>query len=141
MAGMGIPEVDMVAAILNPKNNRPIDAKTLRKHYRAELDQGFVRANASVGAGLFKNATQGTDTYPGGIPSAQMFWLKCRGHWQQRPELHPIPQQARRADSVDMGDVGRRLAFALAVADVEAAKKNAPKQLAHKGVKKIKERA
>lgn len=115
MAGMGIPEDQMVAAVLNPVTKKPISPVTLRKHFREELNQGFVQANAAVGAGLFKNATVATETYPGGIPVAQMFWLKCRARWQQNPERNlPPPPPADNAAELDAKDTARRLAFVLA---------------------------
>ena len=48
MAGMGIPEEQMVTAVLNPTSKQPISPVTLRKHFREELDQGMVQANAQV---------------------------------------------------------------------------------------------
>ena len=116
MAGMGIPEEQMVSAVLNPATKKPISPVTLRKHFRKELDQGFVQANTKVGAMLFKNATTKTDTYPGGIPTAQIFWLKCRARWQQNPERVPPPPAAPSTDSrgLDARETARRLAFLLA---------------------------
>jgi hypothetical protein len=39
MAGYGVPEADIAGVI-------GVDPKTLRKHYRSELDHGHVKANA-----------------------------------------------------------------------------------------------
>jgi len=39
MAGCGIPETDIATVV-------GIAAKTLRKHFRAELDTGHIKANA-----------------------------------------------------------------------------------------------
>ncbi len=50
MAGYGVPEVD-IARVLG------IDPKTLRKHYREELDTGHIKANAKVAESLFRKAT------------------------------------------------------------------------------------
>lgn len=127
MAGMGIPEETMVSAILNPATGKPISPVTLRAHFREELDQGFVQANAQVGASLFKNATTPTETYPGGIPVAQLFWLKCRARWQQNPErappvLAPIDPNA----SSDHRETTRRLAFLLAKEDSQLRKDQTP---------------
>jgi len=70
-AGYGIPEND-IANVLG------IDPKTLRKHYRAELDTAFVQANARVAQSLFKMATEG------GNVAAAIFWLKARASWTER---------------------------------------------------------
>ena len=40
MAGYGVPEADIARVI-------GIDAKTLRKHYRQELDLGHIKANTN----------------------------------------------------------------------------------------------
>jgi hypothetical protein len=45
MAGYGVPEADIAGVI-------GIDAKTLRKHYRNELDHGHVKANVRVAENL-----------------------------------------------------------------------------------------
>lgn len=58
-----------------------IDPKTLRKHYRAELDRAEVQANAQVARRLFQAATE-----EGSIP-AMIFWLKARGGWSERQRI------------------------------------------------------
>jgi len=50
MAGYGVPEADIAGVI-------GVDPKTLRKHYRQELDHGHVKANAKVAENLFRKAT------------------------------------------------------------------------------------
>jgi len=59
-----------------------IDAKTLRKHYREELDQAMAKANATIGGALFNKAR-------GGDTAAQIFWMKTRAQWREtnRTEL------------------------------------------------------
>ncbi len=56
--------------------------KTLRKHFRDELDRGLVEANASVAGALYKAAMAGD-------VSAQKFWLSCRGGWHSQPPYGP----------------------------------------------------
>lgn len=53
-----------------------IDDKTLRKHYREELDQATAKANAAIGGALFNKAKNG-DT------AAQIFWLKTRAGFRE----------------------------------------------------------
>lgn len=53
-----------------------IDAKTLRKHYREELDQSMAKANAQVGGALFNKAKNGDTT-------AMIFWMKTRAGWKE----------------------------------------------------------
>lgn len=122
MAAAGIPEDRMVQLVVNPRTKYPIDAKTLRKHFRLELDGGHAKADTMVAQGLFKNATTPTDTYPGGIPLAQIFWLKTRARWkppEDPDESLPSAQPAAPApgspgaEQEDL-DMIRRLAFTLA---------------------------
>lgn len=61
---------DVIADILG------IDDKTLRKHYREELDQSAAQANAVIGGALFNKAKAG-DT------AAQIFWMKTRAGWKE----------------------------------------------------------
>ena len=57
--------------------------KTLRKHFREELDLGALEANAKVASTLYQMATSGQH------PTATMFWLKCRAGWKERPTFDP----------------------------------------------------
>ncbi len=72
LAGYGTPEAD-IAGLLS------IDPKTLRKHYRHELDLGHVKANAKVAENLFRKATgEGREAV-----TAAIFWLKTRARWRE----------------------------------------------------------
>ena len=54
-----------------------IDLKTLRKHYRRELDTGTTRANAAMAKRLFDAGIK-----DGSVP-AMIFWLKTRARWRE----------------------------------------------------------
>jgi len=72
MAGYGVPEAD-IAGVLG------VDPKTLRKHYRSELDHGHVKANAKVAENLYRKATgDGREAV-----IAAIFWLKTRAGWKE----------------------------------------------------------
>jgi hypothetical protein len=71
LAAYGIPENDISRVV-------GIDAKTLRKYYRDELDLGETKANAQVAGFLFNAAKSGNVT-------AQIFWLKTRARWREAP--------------------------------------------------------
>jgi hypothetical protein len=71
MAAYGIPEIDIARVV-------GVDPKTLRKHYRDELDMGETKANAQVAGFLFNAARSGNVT-------AQIFWLKTRARWRETP--------------------------------------------------------
>jgi hypothetical protein len=57
-----------------------IDDKTLRKHYRAELDHATAKANATIGGALFNKAK-------GGDTAAMIFWMKTRAGWKEKQEI------------------------------------------------------
>lgn len=72
LAGYGVPEAEIAGMI-------GIDAKTLRKHYRTELDHGHTKANARVAENLFRKATgEGRESV-----TAAIFWLKTRARWKE----------------------------------------------------------
>lgn len=78
MAGYGVPEVDIAGLI-------GVDAKTLRKHYRDELDHGHVKANVRVAENLFRKATgEGREAV-----TAAIFWMKARAGWRE-VNLHEV---------------------------------------------------
>jgi len=82
LAAAGTPheEIACMVKIRSPK--------TLRKHFREELDRGAAEANANVAGALYKKAMKG-DT------NAQKFWLQTRAGWGrsslQRPSIQPPP--------------------------------------------------
>ncbi len=65
MTALGIRQED-IATLLG------MAPKTLRKHYRSELDLGAIEANAKVLESLFRMATSGKNT------AATIFWVKTR---------------------------------------------------------------
>ena len=79
MAGYGVPELSIARVV-------GIDAKTLRKHYRDELDTGQIKATAKVAESLFRKATgDGSQSV-----TAAIFWLKTRGGWRETPQNHQV---------------------------------------------------
>lgn len=56
-----------------------IDEKTMRRHYRDELDLALAQANATIGGALFNKAK-------GGDTTAMIFWMKTRARWTERHE-------------------------------------------------------
>ena len=69
MCAIGIPQEDIAKVI-------GIDPKTLRKHYRSELDTAMIKADSAIGGALYKKAING-DT------SALIFWAKTRMGWKE----------------------------------------------------------
>ena len=90
LAAYGIPADDISRVVA-------IDAKTLRKHYRDELDLGTTKANAQVAGFLFNSARNGNVT-------AQIFWLKTRAGWKETPSEHRHVGAIGTFDVRDMSD-------------------------------------
>ena len=72
LAGYGVPEAEIAGVV-------GIDAKTLRKHYRCELDHGHTKANARVAENLYRRATGESRE----AVTAAIFWLKTRAGWKE----------------------------------------------------------
>jgi hypothetical protein len=95
MAGFGVPQTD-IATLLE------VDAKTLRKHFRRELDRGSIEATAKVGQSLFRMATEG------GSVAAAIFWMKARAGWREKHELVLSAQSPERmSDDELMEEIAR----------------------------------
>lgn len=71
MAAYGITQEEIARCL-------GVTAKTLRRHFREELDRAATDANAQVAQTLFKMAKSGK------CPAATIFWLKCRARWRER---------------------------------------------------------
>ena len=84
----GVPQEEVATYI-------GIDAKTLRKYYRAELDRAHAQAHAAVGKFLYQNAT-GATLKEGASHSdcvrAAMFWAKTRMGWRETDNLNHISE-------------------------------------------------
>ena len=72
-ATVGTPQEDIARVI-------GIDPKSLRKHYRDELDLSNVKANATIGGALFNKAK-------GGDTAAMIFWMKTQAKWREKSDV------------------------------------------------------
>lgn len=68
-SGIGLPQ-EQIATLVG------IDDKTLRLHYRKELDEGKAKAHMAVAGTLFEKAMSG-DT------SAMIWWSKTQLKWSE----------------------------------------------------------
>ena len=59
-----------------PRRMPRLAPKTLRLHYRYELDNGAARANATVAGSLYRMATKER------VPAAAIWWTKARMGWR-----------------------------------------------------------
>ena len=96
MAAYGIPQPDIAAVV-------GCDEKTLRKHFRQELDTAATQANARVAAALFKKATSDG---PSSVAAA-IFWLKARAGWQEAKDDVMGKKEQRLAAAEEVASAGR----------------------------------
>ena len=82
-SGLGLPH-EQIAILVG------IDDKTLRKHYRAELDMGKAKANGQIAKTLFSKATSGDTT-------ALIWWTKTQMRWAET-----VKQEFTGADGQDL---------------------------------------
>jgi hypothetical protein len=66
-SGLGLPH-EQIAMLVD------IDDKTLRKHYRRELDMGKAKANSQIAKTLYQKATAGDTT-------SLIWWTKAQMRW------------------------------------------------------------
>ena len=69
LSAVGIRYIDIAQKL-------DITDDTLRKHYKRELEDGRIDANAQIGNTLFQQAKKGNTT-------AAIFWLKTRAGWKE----------------------------------------------------------
>ena len=68
-SGLGLPH-EQIAMLVG------IDDKTLRKHYRVELDLGKAKANSQIAKTLYQKATAGDTT-------SLIWWTKAQMRWSE----------------------------------------------------------
>ena len=83
-SGIGLPH-EQIALLLE------IDDKTLRKHYRVELDKGKAKAHLKIAQTLFNKAT-------GGDTTSLIWWTKTQMNWSET-----VKQEISGADGVPLG--------------------------------------
>jgi hypothetical protein len=66
MVGLGIPQTDICLMVRGPKG-KPINKRTLEKHFRKEIDTGATELRALVGNFLI-TTIMGADPPPGFVP-------------------------------------------------------------------------
>jgi hypothetical protein len=76
-ARIGLPADTICQMIENPGTGKALSPKTLRLHFRAELDLAVERANATVAARLYSLALNGN-------VAACIFWMKTRAGWREK---------------------------------------------------------
>jgi hypothetical protein len=103
MSGFGVPQPDIAVHL-------GIDPKTLRKHFREELDRGAIEATTKVAQSLFNMATQGNNV------AAAIFWMKARAGWREKQE---IQLSNRPLEQLSDADLHRLIAHYESQAEIE----------------------
>ena len=106
MAAYGVPE-HAIARVLK------IDPKTLRKHFREELDIAHIKANSAVAQSLFRKAT---GDGPQSV-TACIFWLKVRMGWKETEAIEhsgPGGGPIQTEESSSRAEITRRIAGLIA---------------------------
>jgi hypothetical protein len=93
LAGVGVPQDD-IAKIVG------CAPKTLRKHFRAELDRGVAEANAVIAGCLFAAAKAGNI-------AAMIFWMKARARWREQPPADGPDADVSSSEVLVVPDNGR----------------------------------
>jgi hypothetical protein len=75
MAAVGIPH-EQIAAV----TRGGIDADTLKKHFKDELRESRIKANAKIGGSLYNRAINGDTT-------AAIFWAKTQMGWSEKQHI------------------------------------------------------
>ena len=70
-----------------------IDPKTLRKHYRQELDLSTAKAVAQIGGALYTKAMAGDN-------ALMIFFLKTRGGWRETDKNEDKDDSTSLTDSI-----------------------------------------
>lgn len=104
MSGLGLPQ-DQIALLLE------IDPKTLRKHFRDDLDRGMAEANVKVGQTLFSMATTGNNV------AATIFWMKARAGWREKHEVAINTNPLREYTDAELERMIHVLAESVAITD------------------------
>ncbi len=104
MAGLGLPQ-EQIALLLE------VDPKTLRKHFRDDLDRGMAEANVKIAQSLFNMATTG------GSVAAAIFWMKARAGWREKHEITVSANPLDRISDDELEQMIRALRHSIAEAE------------------------
>jgi hypothetical protein len=86
LAALGVPQqrICVLVGLRSPK--------TLRKHFRPELSNGFAEAYAAVARTAYEMAVSGR------YPAMSMFWDKCQSSCLPEAEMQHEERPQRRKD-------------------------------------------
>lgn len=82
LATYAVPHEAIAAQVTNPQTGKALDAKSLRKHFRDELDSGEARSKSLIAQTLFRHSTGKGQ----GAVTATIFLAKTRLGWKEPPQ-------------------------------------------------------
>lgn len=80
LAGLGLKRDEICLLVENPTTRAPIDEKTLRRHFRRELDRGAPKMGAKIAESIARKAL---GDGPQSVTAA-IWFSKCRMGWRER---------------------------------------------------------
>src|SRR3990172_5588956 len=106
MAGYRVAEDEICRLVIDQKSKKRISPMTLRKHFREELDTGFVSAKVRVMAATFRNAI-GDKNHPGNVTA--QIWLGKPLYGMREQVVVEVPPPEPNAEE-NLLDAARRVA-------------------------------
>ena len=90
LTGWGIPQQHICPLVTNPQTAKPLDPKSLRKHFALDIGTGAVEANFLVGSLIYATIL-GLPPPPGTVAITNkrvrcrfaIFWAKTRMGWRE----------------------------------------------------------
>ena len=90
LTGWGIPQQHICRVVTNPQTAKPLDPKSLRKHFALDIGTDPVEANFLVGSLIYATIV-GLPPPPGTVAITNkrvrgklvIFWLKTRMGWRE----------------------------------------------------------
>jgi hypothetical protein len=85
LIGFGLTEAEICQLIKNPSTSKPIDEKTLRRHFSAEIAAGGPSIKAQVGNKILATilGREGGLTDEKSIATLMIFYAKTRMGWKE----------------------------------------------------------
>ena len=109
LTGWGIPQQHICRLVTNPQTGKPLDPKSLRKHFALEIRTGAVEANVRIGS-LILATIVGSPPPPGTVAITNervrgklaIFWAKTRMGWSETGK--PLdPKSLQKHFALDIG--------------------------------------
>ena len=90
LVGLGIPQEKICLMVVNPRTDKPLDPKSLRKHFSREIEAGAVELHARIGNFIVATIF-GISPPSGSVPidnqhvrgSLAMFFAETRMGWKR----------------------------------------------------------